>query len=105
MKGWRSCRLVRENAVQTGLPCWTHVKNGKLVQNCAKFLIERVLGELDFAHVEVADATDFEVFVDDRGGLPLRFREDDVQEVRRRRDGGDGLEPARRHLDSGCELQ
>ena len=43
----------------------THIKDGELAQYSTKLLIKRVLRELDLAHVEVADTTDLEIFVDD----------------------------------------
>ena len=41
------------------------VEDRKLGQDRAKLLVKRVLRELDFSHVEVANAANFEVFVDD----------------------------------------
>ena len=42
----------------------THVDDGELLQDSTKLLVERVLCELHFAHVEVADTADLEVLVD-----------------------------------------
>lgn len=43
----------------------THIKHGEILEDAGEFFIERVLSELHFAHVEVPDAADFKVFVDD----------------------------------------
>lgn len=43
----------------------THVEHGEFREDRAELLIEGILCELDFAHVEVANATDFKVFVND----------------------------------------
>lgn len=42
----------------------TYIEHGELVQDSAEFLIERVLGELDLAHIEIPYTTDFEISVD-----------------------------------------
>ena len=92
----------------------THIKHGEFVEDCTEFLIEGVLRKLDLAHVEVAYPADFEVFMDDLQQrsttafflpnhitysrcLPLRFGQDNVQEVRRRRDGVDLLQTTSSH--------
>lgn len=94
----------------------THIEHWEVLQDSAKLLVKCVLSKLDLAHVEVTNTTDFEVFVDDlrpclvamyqcadidayRRRLSLCFGEDNVQEIRRRGDGCNRLEPARRHLD------
>jgi len=43
----------------------TNIEHGELAQDGAELLIECILAEFDLPHVEVANATDFEVFVDD----------------------------------------
>ena len=43
----------------------THIDDRKLLQDSPELLVERVLGELDLAHVKVADPADLEVLVDD----------------------------------------
>ena len=55
----------RSTSVQRTCSSHTHIKDGELAQDSTELLIKRVLRELDLAHVEVADATDFEVLVDD----------------------------------------
>merc|ERR1719160_1457480 len=47
----------------------------------AELLIVRGLTELDLAHVEVADACDFEARMDDSGSLPIRLGQDNVDEL------------------------
>ena len=47
-----------------------HVEHGELVQNRAELLVERVLGKLDLAHVEITDPADLEVFVDNLQAAP-----------------------------------
>lgn len=41
----------------------TDVENRELREYGIELFIKRVLGELDFSHVEVANATNFEVFM------------------------------------------
>lgn len=43
----------------------THIEHREFGEDCTQLFLESVLRELDFAHIEVADATDLEVFVDD----------------------------------------
>ena len=43
----------------------THVEDREFTQYCAELLIKRVLGKLDFSHVELTYAAYFEVFVND----------------------------------------
>jgi hypothetical protein len=95
----------------------THIEHGELFQDCAEFLLERVLGELDLAHVEVPDSADLVVFMDDlyttvcsrniyhfctevsarRRCLPLRLGQYNVQEIAGRWNGRNGFEAFRRH--------
>ena len=42
-----------------------YIKHWKLCQNSIQFLLETVLCELDFSHIEVANTTDFKVLVND----------------------------------------
>ena len=43
----------------------TYIEHRKFREDCTKFFVKCVLRELDFAHIEVADAANLEVFVDD----------------------------------------
>ena len=43
----------------------TNVEHGEFREDRAELLIKGILCELDFAHVKVANATDFKVFVND----------------------------------------
>lgn len=42
----------------------THVQHREVLQDSSQLFIERILGELDFPHVEITYPTDLEVFVD-----------------------------------------
>ena len=42
-----------------------YIKHREFREDCTKFFVESVLCELHFSHIEVADATNLEVFVDD----------------------------------------
>jgi len=42
----------------------TYIEHGELRQDSSKLFVERVLSELDFAHVKTPYATYFEVFMD-----------------------------------------
>ena len=42
-----------------------YIEHREFREDCTKFFIKSVLREFDFAHIEVADATNLEVFVDD----------------------------------------
>ena len=53
------------NLNATSIGARTHVDYRELLKYSSELLVERILRELDLAHVEVADATDFEVLVDD----------------------------------------
>ena len=57
-----------------------------------------LLGELDLARVELADPADLVVAMDHGWSLALCLRQDDVDEVLRRRDHSYGLEVVMRHL-------
>ena len=43
----------------------TDIEHGETSQDRTELFVERILGELDLAHIEIADSTDLEVFVDD----------------------------------------
>ena len=55
-----------------------------------------------FPHVKLANSRDGVASVDDRGCLSLRFGEDDVDEIFRRRDRGDLFEVVLRHIFVCC---
>ena len=70
----------------------TYIEYWKVSEDGTKLFIKRILGKLDLAHVEVSNATNFEVLVDDGRGLPLCLAEDDVKKLCSARDRGDGFE-------------
>ena len=43
----------------------TYVDDREFLENGTELFVKRILGKLDLAHVEVTDAADFEVFMDD----------------------------------------
>ena len=54
----------------TSLGAMTHVDYRELLKYSSEFLVERILRELDLAHVEITDAADLEVFVDNLQAAP-----------------------------------
>ena len=61
-----------------------------------------LLSIFHFPHVKLANSRDGVASVDDRGCLSLRFGEDDVDEILRRRDRGDLFEVVLRHFFVCC---
>jgi len=53
--------------------CVSYVQLGEVCEDLAEAVVAGLLRELDFAHVEVADAVDLVMLVHHRRRLPLRF--------------------------------
>lgn len=64
------------------------LKFRKIGQELAQTIMKVLLGELHFSHVELPDPSYLVVSMNDSGGFPLCFREDDIHEVLR---GGNHL--------------
>jgi hypothetical protein len=58
--GTRSTRSGPEN---------TYIEDREIGEDGTHFLIKRILGKFHFSHVEIANATDFKVLVDDLENL------------------------------------
>lgn len=74
MKGWRFCDSHHRTENVRVRPAYiegarlfynTNIEDREVIEDRAQFFIECILGKLDFAHVKVTNAADFEVFVDD----------------------------------------
>ena len=57
------------------------VHSWKILQYSRQFLVPTLLRVLHFPHVKLANARDGVPSVDDRRRLPLRFGEDDIDEI------------------------
>ncbi len=57
---------VRNCGISEGLQnkATTYIEHREFGEDCTEFFVERVLCELDFAHIEAADAANLEVFMD-----------------------------------------
>lgn len=85
-------------AVPPGRPARaTHVQAREFADDGAQLLLDGLLGVLDLPHVELADARDLEARPDDRGRLPLRPSEHNVDDVIARGHRGDALEVVQHH--------
>ena len=78
--------LVVENVHEIGVERVDVVQLGELGHHRRQPVVERLLGELYLLRVELPDAGDLEVAVDDGGRLSLGLGQDDVHEVLGRRD-------------------
>jgi len=56
----------------------TYVKHWEFREYCTELFIKWILCEFDLAHVEIANATDFEVFVDDLLGVWSRVKKQTI---------------------------
>lgn len=78
------------------------VENRELGDDLAELLIKSVLGKLDLSHVEVPNTRDFEVLVDNSGGLSHGCVEDDIDKVGRCGHRRDALETCDGRHDDSC---
>ena len=78
--------LVVQDVHEVGVERVYVVQLGKLGHHHRQAVVEGLLSELYLASVELTDAGDLEVAVDDGRRFPLRFGQDDVHEVLGRRD-------------------
>ena len=73
--------LVVEHIHEVSIERMDIIKLRKLVQDGRQLVVERLLGELDFPSVELANSRYLEVLADDGGCLALGLGKDNVDKV------------------------
>ena len=86
---------VVEHVHQVGVEGVDVVQLREPLDDSCQLLIDSLLHELDFAHVELADSLDLEALTDLGRRLTLRFRQHDVDQIAGLRDLHDLLEVVR----------
>jgi hypothetical protein len=89
---------IVQHVDQIGVERVDVIELGELLEDRLNLIVERRLREFDFAHVEVANARNLVVGMDDRGRLPLSAGKHDVDKVLVRGHGLNLLEVIDNHF-------